>query len=99
MADKREVLIVAGIAVEGLNERSGRKHLFSKVEDPINLRDGPLRKFQVLKNGLAINGVHHAITVRKSVGISDHIDIREGSNIQIDEVRMHAQRTSADGKT
>jgi hypothetical protein len=77
MTNECKVLIVAGIAVKGLEKRRGRKDLPAGLENTPHLTNGDVRVFQVFQHRLAMDGRYRTCPERKQVCVGDDVHIRQ----------------------
>src|SRR5258708_25608313 len=86
---------MAGVGVKGLEERRGDKGQSARPQGPKELGDGGRRKLQMFQDSLAMKGVDRALGLGKGVGIRRDVDIGERGNVEIDQGRMDAHRSTA----
>lgn len=94
---QREVLKVIGPGMVGLQERRGREDEAPRHENAMHLRHGVIRVLEVLQHGLAVQARHGVVREREAIGGGGDVDAGLGDEVQIDEARMNARRTAADG--
>ncbi len=80
--------------MEGLQERSGRKRFAPGTKYPMHFQHSGIGEFQVLEHRLTVNRVHAAVGIGECVGVGYHVDIGKRSQVQVDQSRMHAHRSS-----
>lgn len=91
-----EVLEMVGITVKNLNERRGDECPAPWPQGSKHLCYGVLRKLQVLQNRLAMKRVDRALGIGKRIGVSHDVYVGKSANVEIDQSRMNARRSTAD---